>query len=63
MLDNEFSITSMQVLILTDSLHCSAYDCEYVALAKQLSVKLVTEDKKILREFPDVARSLDDLLT
>lgn len=63
MLDNEFSITSMQVLTLTDSSHCSAYDCEFVALAKQLSVKLVTEDKKILREFPDVARSLDDFLT
>jgi len=34
MLDNEFSITSMQVLTLTDSIHCSAYDGEFVALAK-----------------------------
>ncbi len=62
MVDHEFSITSMQVLTLTDSSNCSAYDCEFVALAKQLSVKLVTEDKKILREFPDVALSLDDFL-
>jgi predicted nucleic acid-binding protein len=52
----------MQVLTLTDSSTCSAYDCEFVALAKQLSVKLVTQDKKILREFPDVAVSLDDFL-
>lgn len=63
MLDNEFSITSMQVLTLTDINHCSAYDGEFVALAKQLAVKLVTEDKKILREFPDIAQSLDGFLT
>jgi predicted nucleic acid-binding protein len=62
MMDHEFSITSMQVLSLTDSSTCSAYDCEFVALAKQLSVKLVTEDKKILKEFPDIALSLDDFL-
>ena len=62
MMDHEFTITSMQVLSLTDSSTCSAYDCEFVALAKQLSVKLVTEDKKILREFPDNAQSLDDFL-
>ena len=60
MADHEFTVTSVQVLTLTDSSHCSAYDCEFVALAKQLSVKLVTEDKKILRGFSDVAVSLDD---
>jgi predicted nucleic acid-binding protein len=62
MADHEFTVTSVQVLTLTDSSQCSAYDCEFVALAKQLSVKLVTEDKKILREFPEVAISLDDFL-
>ena len=62
MTDQEFTVTSLQVLTLTDSSTCSAYDCEFVALAKQLSVKLVTQDKKILREFPGVAVSLDDFL-
>jgi len=62
MTDQEFTVTSLQVLTLTDSSTCSAYDCEFVALAKQLSVKLVTQDKKMLREFPDVAVSLDDFL-
>jgi len=62
MTDQEFTVTSLQVLTLTDSSTCSAYDCEFVALAKQLSVKLVTQDKKILREFPKVAVSLDDFL-
>jgi predicted nucleic acid-binding protein len=62
MTDQEFTVTSLQVLTLTDSSTCSAYDCEFVALAKQLSVKLVTQDKKILREFPNVAVSLDNYL-
>jgi len=62
MADHEFTVTSVQVLTLTDSSSCSAYDCEFIALAKQLSVKLVTEDKKILHEFSEVAVSLDDFL-
>jgi predicted nucleic acid-binding protein len=35
------------------------YDCEFVALAQHLDVPLVTADKKILREFPVIAKSLD----
>ena len=55
MMDREFTLPSVSVLSLTDSSTCSAYDCEFVALARQLSVKLITEDKKILAEFPGVA--------
>lgn len=55
MMDREFTVPSVSVLSLTDSSTCSAYDCEFVALARQLSVKLITEDKKILAEFPGVA--------
>jgi predicted nucleic acid-binding protein len=40
-----------------------AYDCEFVALAQYLNVPLVTADKKILREFPEVATSLDSLVS
>lgn len=59
MMDREFTVPSVSILSLADSSICSAYDCEFVALARQLSVKLVTEDKKILAEFPDVAVSLN----
>ena len=52
MTDQEFTVTSLQVLTLTDSSTCSAYDCEFVALAKQLSVKLVTQDKKYSANSP-----------
>jgi predicted nucleic acid-binding protein len=37
---------------------CSAYDCEYVALARHLNVKLVTGDHEILRNFPETAIDL-----
>ena len=61
--DREFSLPSIAVMNLIASSTCSAYDCEFVALAKQLSVKLVTQDKKLLREFPQTAISIDDFLT
>ena len=62
MINQEFTVTSIHVLTLVHTSSCSAYDCEFAALAKQLDVKLVTQDKKILREFSDGAVSLDDFL-
>jgi predicted nucleic acid-binding protein len=34
---------------------CSSYDCEFVALAENLGTKLITYDKKIIKDFPAVA--------
>ena len=62
MADREFTLPSVAVMNLVASSNCSAYDCEFVALARQLSVKLVTQDKKLLREFPETAISLDEFL-
>ncbi|KAA0252890.1 type II toxin-antitoxin system VapC family toxin [Acidobacteria bacterium ACD] len=47
------------VLELAFSSGCSAYDCEFVALARQLDVPLVTADRRVLAAFPKVARSLE----
>jgi predicted nucleic acid-binding protein len=44
---------------LVNRSECSAYDCEFVALAKYLGVPLVTADNKLLREFPGIAKSLE----
>lgn len=60
--DREFTLPSVAVMNLVASSSCSAYDCEFVALARQLSVKLVTQDKKLLREFPETAVSLEEFL-
>jgi predicted nucleic acid-binding protein len=62
MAEHEFTVNSVQVLGLTHTSSCSAYDCEFIVLAKQLNAKLVTQDKKILCEFSDIAMSLDDFL-
>ncbi len=56
--DNEFEIPSAHIMQLVSSSNCSAYDCEFVALAQYLGVTLVTEDKKVLKEFPDITKSL-----
>ena len=37
---------------------CSAYACEFVALAHANGVRLLTVDRQILHEFPEVAISL-----
>jgi predicted nucleic acid-binding protein len=55
---NEYEIDSRRVLELVRDSNCSAYDCEFVALAKSLNTHLVTADKKILKAFPDTAISL-----
>lgn len=54
----EHPVGSREVLDLVARSACSAYDCEFVALALRLGVPLVTSDGKVLREFPEVAISL-----
>ncbi len=41
----------------------SAYDCEFVALAKENNLPFITEDKKIIREFPHIAFSMNGYLS
>jgi predicted nucleic acid-binding protein len=54
----EHEVDSRLVLELVRDSDCSAYDCEFVALAMSLGVKLVTEDKKLLKAFPRHAVAL-----
>lgn len=54
----EYAVTTDSVLELVRISRCSAYDCEFVALAQILGVPLVTADAKVLSEFPDIAVSM-----
>lgn len=50
---------SLRVLELVHASHCSAYDCEFVALAQSLGTTLVTMDAKPIAAFPAIATQLD----
>ncbi len=63
MFNNEFDVSSSQVLALVEKSNCSSYDCESVALAHQFNIPLVTQDKKILREFPSSTMSVLSFLS
>ncbi|MHB1633024.1 MAG: type II toxin-antitoxin system VapC family toxin, partial [Acidithiobacillus sp.] len=54
----EYEVDSLSVLELVRDSECSAYDCEFVALAMKLGTKLVTMDSKLLRAFPGIAVAL-----
>jgi Predicted nucleotide-binding protein len=58
MAGSEFEVDSNTVLELVRDSDCSAYDCEFIALAIQLDTHLITVDKKLLRAFPAYARAL-----
>jgi predicted nucleic acid-binding protein len=55
---SEFEVDSNAVLELVRDSDCSAYDCEFIALANKLQVKLVTMDAKLLKAFPKRTVSL-----
>ena len=57
---SEYHVPSARVLQLTADSTCSAYDCEFVALAGDLGVPLLTSDARIRRAFPRIAVGLAD---
>ena len=63
MIGHEYEVISSRVLNLAVTSPCSAYDCEFVGLAQDLGVPLVTVDKQVFEQFPDIAVSLDKYLS
>ena len=47
----EFAVDSATVLALASQSGCSAYDCEFVALAEYLDVPLLSADRKLGKQF------------
>jgi predicted nucleic acid-binding protein len=58
----EYLVEAAAVLELVAASPCSAYDCEYVAVALQLGVPLVTSDRRIMAAFPDTATAPADYI-
>ena len=57
MMGREYTVVSTKVIQLAEKSGSSAYDCEFVSLAMDLEIPLVTSDRQILRAFPRVALS------
>ena len=60
--DREHLVDSRDVLRLVADSRCSEYDCEFVTLAEQLEVPLVTNDRLVLRSFSEIAHSMQSFL-
>lgn len=60
MTGGEHLVDSAEVLSLAASSRCSAYDCEFVAVARAIGVPLVTTDRQLLAAFPEVAVPLGE---
>ncbi|HMP74610.1 MAG TPA: type II toxin-antitoxin system VapC family toxin [Kiritimatiellia bacterium] len=53
--EHEYSVPSNDVLALTHKHNVTAYDGEFVVLAQELGVPLITFDKAVKRLFPKIA--------
>lgn len=60
MAGHEHEVDSRRVGELVRDSDCSAYDCEFVALAARLGVKVVTMDGKMLKAFPKHTKALTE---
>jgi predicted nucleic acid-binding protein len=58
MRDKSCQVDSSRVLRLAADSGCAAYDCEFVALALDLGVPLVTEDRALIEKFKPTAVSM-----
>jgi predicted nucleic acid-binding protein len=62
MQNKEYEVSSTRVLKLVEKSACSVYDCEFIAVAQDLDIPLVTTDKKLLAEFPTIAVDIAQFL-
>ena len=57
----EYEAETQDVLRLSKESGCSGYDCEFVAIAEFLDVKLVTADTKLANAFPGRTKLLSSV--
>jgi predicted nucleic acid-binding protein len=60
MLGREFRTNGEKVLEFASRTYGSAYDCEYVVMADDFNVRLVTTDEPLIKHFPKIAVHLRD---
>lgn len=56
--ERETQVNPIEILELADRYSLSAYDAQYLAAAVTLGVKLITEDKSLLRSVPQLCMTM-----
>lgn len=57
LIDGETQVSTADVMNIVAASGCSAYDAEYVSVARAFSIPLVTSDRRLRERFPKVAVS------
>ncbi|NTV80033.1 MAG: type II toxin-antitoxin system VapC family toxin [Candidatus Aminicenantes bacterium] len=60
--DDGYDVASDDIIDLAAASGCSAYDAEFVVMARDLRVPLVTTDRELLEKFPETAISPERFL-
>lgn len=60
--DRVYSSNPQKVLNIAVESECSVYDCEFVAIAIDFGIPLITYDKKILKTFSNIAMTADTFI-
>lgn len=58
----ERSVSMGETLSLAIRSEVTAYDAEFIVLARRMGIRCITEDKKLLRKFPETAISIKEYL-
>lgn len=58
----EQSVKMVDALEIAIEHNVSAYDAQYIALAKESAVPCITEDRRLIKTFPHVAISMQSFL-
>ncbi|MEP6508333.1 MAG: type II toxin-antitoxin system VapC family toxin [Gemmatimonadales bacterium] len=61
--EGETQVSTADVMNIVAASGCSAYDAEYVSVARSFSIPLVTSDKRLRARFPKIAVSPAEFLT
>jgi len=59
MAERSYAVPSTDVLRLAEKSGCTAYDCEFIALAEAVDTRLVTLDKRLALKFPRIATPIE----
>jgi predicted nucleic acid-binding protein len=62
LIDNECEPTASKVIDLVAQYEISAYDGQFIAVALEMGILCVTEDRELQEKFPGIAISMDEFL-